>query len=60
MEALLIIWIVCGIAALFIGQGSARFYLGMTFGLPAFLLGPFALFIALFSGGRSRPQRKWD
>ncbi len=49
MEALVIIWIVCGVLALVIGKGSTRFYLGMGFGLLAFALGPIALLIALVS-----------
>ena len=49
MEVVIIIWVICGVAALVIGQGSTRFYLGMTFGLMAFLLGPFALLMALAS-----------
>ena len=60
MEIVAIIWVICGLASLLVSQGVTSLYLGMTFGLLAFLLGPFALLIALLSRGGSRPNRTWE
>jgi hypothetical protein len=52
MEIALLIWIVCGVAAAFIGSRKGEGPVGLIAGL---LLGPLGIFLALLSSGNRLP-----
>ena len=58
MEIFIGVWGVSGLLTLLLSSGTTRFYIGMQFGMLAFMLGPLGLPIALLSFRQHEKKRQ--